>query len=346
MDERFYDSLELNKILEMLSKECSNEKTKKMALGIKPCSDLYTVKKETGKTAEALELSVRYGTPNFYNINDVSTYIKRAEAGGVLSLGELIQIRRLLAQTYELHHWYEQCENKDTSLSYLFEMLYPNKYLQQRLETAIIDETKLSDDASAELRSIRQKITRSGLKIRETLDKMIKSPSTQKYLQESIVTMRDGRFVLPVKTEFKGNVSGLVHDTSATGSTLFIEPMSVVEANNDIRILQGQEQDEIHRIIAEFSMECAEMKDQLISNYNAVTELNLYFAKANLGAKMRAMLPEISNDGVIVLNKARHPLIDPKKVVPINFSIGTDYHSLIITGPNTGGKTLWVCSRL
>ena len=133
MDERFYDSLELNKILEMLSKECSNEKTKKMALGIKPCSDLYTVKKETGKTAEALELSVRYGTPNFYNINDVSTYIKRAEAGGVLSLGELIQIRRLLAQTYELHHWYEQCENKDTSLSYLFEMLYPNKYLQQRL---------------------------------------------------------------------------------------------------------------------------------------------------------------------------------------------------------------------
>ena len=340
MDERFYDSLELNKILEMLSKECSNEKTKKMALGIKPCSDLYTVKKETGKTAEALELSVRYGTPNFYNINDVSTYIKRAEAGGVLSLGELIQIRRLLAQTYELHHWHEQCENKNTSLSYLFEMLYPNKYLQQRLETAIIDETKLSDDASAELRSIRQKITRSGLKIRETLDKMIKSPSTQKYLQESIVTMRDGRFVLPVKTEFKGNVSGLVHDTSATGSTLFIEPMSVVEANNDIRILQGQEQDEIHRIIAEFSMECAEMKDQLISNYNAVTELNLYFAKANLGAKMRAMLPEISNDGVIVLNKARHPLIDPKKVVPINFSIGTDYHSLIITGPNTGGKTV------
>ena len=242
MDERFYDSLELNKILEMLSKECSNEKTKKMALGIKPCSDLYTVKKETGKTAEALELSVRYGTPNFYNINDVSTYIKRAEAGGVLSLGELIQIRRLLAQTYELHHWYEQCENKDTSLSYLFEMLYPNKYLQQRLETAIIDETKLSDDASAELRSIRQKITRSGLKIRETLDKMIKSPSTQKYLQESIVTMRDGRFVLPVKTEFKGNVSGLVHDTSATGSTLFIEPMSVVEANNDIRILQNMKE--------------------------------------------------------------------------------------------------------
>ena len=162
MDERFYDSLELNKILEMLSKECSNEKTKKMALGIKPCSDLYTVKKETGKTHKTR--TQRERAPNFYNINDVSTYIKRAEAGGVLSLGELIQIRRLLAQTYELHHWYEQCENKDTSLSYLFEMLYPNKYLQQRLETAIIDDTKLSDDINCGAENIRQKITRSELK--------------------------------------------------------------------------------------------------------------------------------------------------------------------------------------
>ncbi len=340
MNEIYYETLELHKILEMLSNECSNEKTRKMALEIKPSGDIFTVKKETEKTAKALELSVRYGTPNFYNIKDVSGYLKRADAGGVLSLAELIQIRRLLAQTYELYHWYEQSEEKDTSLSYLFESLFPNKYLQQKFETAIIDDTKLSDDASPELRAIRQKITRSGLKIRETLDKMIKSPSTQKYLQESIVTMRDGRFVLPVKTEFKGNISGLVHDTSATGSTLFIEPMSVVEANNDIRILQGQEQDEIHRIIAEFSMECAEMKEQLISSYNAAAELNLYFAKANLAAKMRAMLPEISDDGIIVLNKARHPLIDPEKVVPINFSIGTDYHSLIITGPNTGGKTV------
>lgn len=254
MNEIYYETLELHKILEMLSNECSNEKTRKMALEIKPSGDIFTVKKETEKTAKALELSVRYGTPNFYNIKDVSGYLKRADAGGVLSLAELIQIRRLLAQTYELYHWYEQSEEKDTSLSYLFESLFPNKYLQQKFETAIIDDTKLSDDASPELRAIRQKITRSGLKIRETLDKMIKSPSTQKYLQESIVTMRDGRFVLPVKTEFKGNISGLVHDTSATGSTLFIEPMSVVEANNDIRILQGQEQDEIHRIIAEFSI--------------------------------------------------------------------------------------------
>ena len=340
MDKKYYEALDLHKILEMLADECASDKTKQMALEIKPCDDLFTVKKEIRKTSEALDLSIRYGTPNFYRIDDVSAILKRAETGGVLSLGELIKIRRVLAQTYELYHWYQQIENKDTSLSYLFESLFPNKYLQQKLENAIIDDNNLSDDASPELKSIRTKITRSGLKIRETLDKMIKSSATQKYLQESIVTMRDGRFVLPVKTEFKGNINGLVHDTSATGSTLFIEPMSVVEANNDIRILQGREQDEIHRIMAEFSMECAEMQEQIVSSQKAIIELNLYFAKANLGAKMRAMTPEISDDGVIVLNKARHPLIDPQKVVPVNFAIGNDYHVLVITGPNTGGKTV------
>ena len=159
-------------------------------------------------------------------------------------------------------------------------------------------------------------------------------------MQESIVTIRDGRFVIPVKREFKGNVDGLVHDISATGSTLFIEPMSVVEANNDIRILLGQEQDEIHRILTEFSSECGQLKDQLISSYNAFCELDVYFSKANLAADMKAMEPEISDDGVIILNKARHPLIDEKKVVPVNFSIGTDYNALVITGPNTGGKTV------
>lgn len=335
-----YRTLELDKVLEMLANECSNEKTKQTALNITPSTDLFTVKQEVNKTSEALNLSIRYGTPPFYNIKDVSAYLKRAEAGGVLSLSELLEIKRLLGQTYELSRWYEQIEDKDTSLSYLFERLFPNKYLWQRLETAILDEEHLSDEASPELKSIRQKITRSGLKIRETLDKMIKSSQTQKYLQESIVTIRDGRFVLPVKTEFKGNINGLVHDTSATGSTLFIEPMSVVEANNDIRILQGKEQDEIHRIMAEFSMECAQMKDSLISSYEAAVRLNLYFAKANLAAKMKACAPEISDDGVIVLNKARHPLIDAKKVVPVNFSIGSDYDVLVITGPNTGGKTV------
>lgn len=340
MNNKNYEILELDKVLQMLAAECSSEDSRQAALAIEPSCDLYTVRQEVGKTADAFDLSVKYGTPGFYSIHNVTASLNRAHSGGVLSLPELLEIKKVLGQTYELSRWYEQTDRKETSLSYLFESLFPDKQLWQKLENAILDDENLSDDASPELRSIRQKIMRSGLKIRETLDKMIKSPSTQKYLQESIITMRDGRFVLPVKTEFKGNVNGLVHDTSQTGSTLFIEPISVVEANNDIRILQGREQDEIRRILAEFSRECAEMREQIISSYDAAVKLNLYFAKANLGAKMKAMPPEISDDGVIILNKARHPLLDEKKAVPINFSVGESYSALIITGPNTGGKTV------
>lgn len=335
-----YKTLELDKVLQLLKEKCSNEYTKQMAENISPNDDLFTVKKECEKTEKALELTVKYGTPAFYSIHDVSAILKRAESGGVLSLAELLEVKRLLRQTYELDKWFNGVEDKNTPLSYLFECLYPNKYLWQRLENAIIDEERLADEASPELNAIRKKIIKSELKIRETLDKMIKSQSTQKYLQESIVTIRDGRFVVPVKTEFKGNINGLVHDTSSSGSTLFVEPISVVEANNDIRILQGREQEEIHRIISEFSRECAEMKEQLISSFDAAVKLNLYFAKANLAADMRAMCPEISDDGKIYLNKARHPLIEKDKVVPINFQIGDDYSTLVITGPNTGGKTV------
>lgn len=342
MDNKYCEALELHKILEMLANECANKKSKQMALEIDPFDDLFTVRTEIEKTSSALDLSIKNGTPVFYDLEDVSSILKSAKAGRVLSMGELIKVRRALAQVSELKNWYDKLDDSehDNPLSYLFECLFPNEYLQRQLEIAIIDDNNMSDDASAELRSIRHKITRCGLKIRETLDKMIKSSSTSKYLQEAIVTIRDGRYVLPVKTEFKGNVNGLVHDTSATGSTLFIEPMSVVEANNDIRILEGEEQDEIHRILSDFSVQCAEWQEQLESGCKAVEQLNLYFAKANLGAKMRGCKPEISDDGIILLNKARHPLIDPKKVVPVNFSIGKDYHSLVITGPNTGGKTV------
>lgn len=335
-----YEILELDKVLEKLAEECSNGDSRQMALNITPKCDIYEVRQEIAKTTSALEMSIKYGTPGFYKITNVSASLNRAKAGGTLSMGELIEIKKVLGQTYELTRWFEQVENKETPLSYLFESLFPNKSLWQRLESAILDDEHLADDASPELASIRHKIARAGIKIRETLERMIKSPSTQKYLQESIITMRDGRFVVPVKTEFKGNVSGLVHDTSATGSTLFIEPISVVEANNDIRILQGREQDEIRRILASFSNECAMMSEQIDSSYDAAVKLDLYFAKSNLAAKMRAMTPEISDDGVIILNKARHPLIDEKKVVPINFAVGEDYNVLVITGPNTGGKTV------
>lgn len=337
---KYYETLELHKILEMLSNECSNDKTRQMAREIVPSDDFFTVQREINKTVCAFDLSVKFGTPVFTGIKDISAALKRADSGAVLSLKELLEIKRVLWQINMLSDWYKNIENNDNELDYLFEGLFPNKYLESKLEAAIIDENTLADDASPELASIRKKIANSGIKIRETLDKMIKSSSVNKYLQDSIVTIRDGRFVLPVKSEHKGQINGLVHDTSATGSTLFIEPMSVVEANNDIRILKGREQDEIHRILSEFSSECAQIKEQLDSGYSSLVELNLYFAKANLAAKMNACVPELNDENIIVLNKARHPLINAKDVVPINFSIGGEYDTLIITGPNTGGKTV------
>lgn len=337
---KYYTTLELNKILEKLSNECSNEKSKQMALNIEPCSDFETVKAELQKTSQAFELSVRFGTPPFLNFKDVCPSLKRANSGSILSLREMLNILQMLNQISMLSDWYKHCEEMQTDLDYLFSRLMPNKYLQNRLETSILTEDELSDSASPQLATIRKKIARAGMNLRSSLDKMIRSENVQKCLQDNIVTIRDGRFVLPVKSEHRNDIKGLIHDTSATGQTIFIEPVSVVEANNEIKLLQSQEHDEIERIIAELSSLCGESADILIENYEVCTTLNLYFAKSSLGAKMKATIPHLTDDGVINLRKARHPLIDVNKVVPINISLGKDYSCLIITGPNTGGKTV------
>lgn len=336
----YCDSLELPKVLAMLSAECTGERARRAAMQMTPSADLFTVKREVGKASAALDMSIRCGTPIFYGLDGVGQALKHCGGGAVLSLAELIAIRKLLTQINTLADWYEKADNKRPELEYLFESLFPNKYLEQKLDVSIIDENELADEASSELASIRRKITACGQKIRDTLEKMVKSSSVNKFLQENIVTVRDGRYVLPVKSEHKNSIQGFVHDTSSSGSTLFIEPAAVVEANNDIKILEGREIDEINRIIRALSYECEQIKEQLVSGFDAVCELDLYFAKANLAAKMNACEPEILDDRVIVLKKARHPLIDKKKIVPIDISIGTDYETLIITGPNTGGKTV------
>ncbi|MGN0632770.1 MAG: endonuclease MutS2 [Oscillospiraceae bacterium] len=334
------EALELPKVLAMLSEQCTGEKAKRAALEIVPSCDLFTVKREVAKASAALDMSSRYGTPIFYGLDGAAKALKHLGTGASLSLAELIAIRKLLTQVNTLSDWYAKCEHKRPELEYLFDSLFPNKYLENKLDVSIIDENELADEASGELASIRRKITACGQRIRDTLEKMIKSPSVNKYLQENIVTVRDGRYVLPVKSEHKGNIQGFVHDTSSSGSTLFIEPAAVVEANNDIKILEGRELDEINRIIKALSYDCEQIKEQLISGYEAAAELDLYFAKANLAAKMNACEPEITDEHIIILNKARHPLIDPGKIVPINFSLGVDYETLVITGPNTGGKTV------
>lgn len=337
---KYYKTLELHKIIEALEHEASNEKTKEMIRNIEPVSDLEEVKKEMQKTVDAFDLSVKNGTPSFYNFKDVEGALKRARSGASISLKELLEIASMLRQTELLCEWYSSLGDVDTSLNYLFESLSPNTALEKRISDSVLSEDELADTASAELGDIRRKISRAGLKIRDSLDKMLKSSEIQKSLQENIVTMRDGRYVLPVKSEFKGNVSGIVHASSASGSTLFIEPASVVEANNDIQILKDKEKEEIERIIAELSMQCGESADSIISGMEICAEINFYFAKANLAAKMKASCPEISDDKIIRLKKARHPLIDEKKVVPVDISLGESFDTMIITGPNTGGKTV------
>lgn len=337
---KYLKTLELDKILDMLAELASNEATRKMALELRPDCDLERVRYECLKTSQALELSVQFGTPPFSNFKDITSTAARAKSGAVISLRDLMDIAAMLRQIKGLADWYKHCENIETELSYLFSRLQPNDWLLEKLERSIISENEIADAASPELAAIRRKINRAGMQLRETLDKMVKSKTTQQYLQESSVTIRDGRFVLPVKSEHRGQISGLIHDTSATGQTIFIEPMAIVEANNDIRILQGKEQEEIERIICELCRDCGDYADILAENYKVCTELNLYFAKSNLAAKLNCSLPEITDDGKIYLKKAHHPLIDKNKAVPIELSLGEEYQTLIITGPNTGGKTV------
>ncbi|MCM1006760.1 MAG: endonuclease MutS2 [Ruminococcus flavefaciens] len=337
---KYLKTLELDKILDMLAELASNEATRKMALELRPDCDLERVRYECLKTSQALELSVQFGTPPFSNFKDITSTAARAKSGAVISLRDLMDIAVMLRQIKGLADWYKHCENIETELSYLFSRLQPNDWLLEKLERSIISENEIADAASPELAAIRRKINRAGMQLRETLDKMVKSKTTQQYLQESSVTIRDGRFVLPVKSEHRGQISGLIHDTSATGQTIFIEPMAIVEANNDIRILQGKEQEEMERIICELCRDCGDYADILAENYKVCTELNLYFAKSNLAAKLNCSLPEITDDGKIYLKKTRHPLIDKNKAVPIELSLGEEYQTLIITGPNTGGKTV------
>lgn len=335
-----YKKLELDKILTLLSQEAYCDACKEKILKIKPCFDIDTVREEISKTGDAFTLSAKFGTPRFFNIKDIAFSAKRAGQGATLSLRELLDIGQVLREVSGLVSWYSQCSGIENKLSVYFDELIENKHLEQTISNAIISEEELSDSASPELYRIRKAIQKKSLSIREQLDKLIKSQTNQKYLQESLVTMRDGRFVVPVKTEYKSEISGLVHDSSATGATLFIEPMSVVEANNEIRVLQSREQEEIERIIREMSELAGNFSAELINDYNCILTLEIYFAKANLGAKMKAVIPKITDKPCFVLNNARHPLIDKEKVVPITLELGEKYTSLIVTGPNTGGKTV------
>lgn len=337
---KYYKKLELDKILELLAEQTYSDGCREKAVKLEPIGGVDKIREELKKTDDAFTLSAKFGTPRFRQIKDLSGSLKRAESGSMLSFRELLDIAEILRETAMLCDWYAQCSGIENSLDAYFAELYPVRDLEQRISESIVSEEEMSDAASTELASIRKRIVRQGQNIRDQLDGMIKSKSTQKFLQDNIVTMRDGRYVLPVKSEHKGDVPGLVHDTSATGQTFFIEPMSVVEANNEIRILKAREQAEIERITRELSEKVGENAASIGNNFKAAETLELYFAKANLGAKMKAATPEISTEPKVILKNARHPLLDMDTAVPISVEIGEKYDCLIVTGPNTGGKTV------
>lgn len=337
---RCLKTLELDKILNFLADETALEDSYREALEIMPSTDFNEVKRLLLNTSDAYTFMARYATPSFSGGKNVASSLNRADASAVLSTRELLDIAETLRVIRSVKEWRENCSGMpQTSLEDLFLSLVPNKYLEEKITFAIKSEDEINDNASSTLYDIRRKIASKSAKLRDNLDKIIKGP-TSKYLQEAIITQRDGRFVVPLKAEHKGQISGIVHDTSATGSTIFIEPMSVVETNNEIRVLRLREKEEIDRILAELSSEAGGFAQSIISSYTALCELNLIFAKASLAYKMKAVVPKINSNGFTYLKRARHPLINSKKVVPITVELGKEYKTLVITGANTGGKTV------
>ncbi len=337
---RNHKALELDKVLELLAKETSCDDAAVLARELTPSADLAEVRRRMADTAAAVMLMARFGSPSFGGARNVANALRRADAGASLSMRELLTIAETLRIIRSLYEWRSHCAGVETCLDDRFNVLTPNKYLEEKINGAILSEEEMADNASPELASIRRKMRAASGRVREQLDKMIRSPVYQKLLQDPIVTIRGGRFVVPVKAEHRGEVAGLVHDTSASGATVFVEPMAVVEANNELRVLVSREEAEIERILSELSAEAGSFADGIIADYEVLVELNLIFAKGRLAYKMKATEPKLTDDGHILLRHARHPLIDPKKAVPIDVELGGEFDTLVITGPNTGGKTV------
>ena len=338
--EKSQNILELNRVLEMLAGEAVSDGAKEAALALKPESDRDTVKKLLAETGAAKKMMVLHGTPSFSGVTDVSASIKRAGAGGMLNTRELLQIAAVLKTARLILSYASGDEAGGGEIGYMFSELRANKYLEEKISNSIVGDDELADTASPALADIRRQMRAAGERVRQALQKIISSPTYQKVLQEPIITVKNGRYVVPVKAEHKSAVPGLTHDISSSGATHFIEPMSAVKANNEIRELLGKEEQEIGRILMEMSAEASDFAESIMRNYSALVRLDLVFAKAKLSYQMEASEPEISEKGELSLLKARHPLIDKKKVVPIDVSLGGEYDTLVITGPNTGGKTV------
>ncbi|TDT61035.1 endonuclease MutS2 [Fonticella tunisiensis] len=340
MNERTLKVLEYDKIIEMLSQRAESSLGKKMCLELMPSSMMYEVRERLNETREAIDVVLRWGSMPLGGIKDIGETVKRAKMGFTLTPGELLGVCDILRCTKRLKGFM-----KEGSKSELYPIIYETveslvyiKNLQDAIELAIVSEDEISDRASEKLYSIRRAIRDKNSRIREKLQSMLSTYS--KYLQDPIITIRGDRYVIPVKAEHKGNVPGLVHDQSSSGSTLFIEPMAVVELNNEIKELTLKEKAEIERILSELSERVAASADDLKYDNESIAYLDFLMAKAKFGLDLDGTIPEVNDDGILNIKAARHPLIDKEKVVPIDIRLGERYNALVITGPNTGGKTV------
>ena len=333
-------TLELPRVLELLSEQAVSAEARQRALRLRPETEPEEVLRLLDQTDAARNLIGLRGSPSFSGVKPVAEALDRADRGGALNTRELLTIADLLTAARRAKEYFNDEAAEKTAIDHLFLSLHGNRFLEEKIKRAIPDEDTIADAASTELADIRRHMRAAQAKSRQILQRIISSPSYGKILQETIITQRDGRFVVPVKAEHKGDLPGLVHDISSTGATLFVEPMGVVQANNEYIELQAKEQKEIDRILAEFSAEAAAHREDIQWDYDTLVHLDLIFARGQLSYKMNAVRPEVRRDGAIHLRKARHPLLDPKTAVPIDIELGDTFDTLVITGPNTGGKTV------
>lgn len=343
MNEKTLRVLEFNKIKELLVDKCESQLGKEIAKNISPIIDIKEIDLLQRETEEALSLLIKRGNPPLYGIHSIAYEIKRVEIGGVLNPASLIKVSDSLRVSRGLKNYIKETKDNISNHSIIGELiedLRVYKNIENEINNAIVNENEISDNASSTLRNLRRQISSKNDAIRDKLNSIINSQSNKKYLQDSIVTMREGRYVIPVKQENRSSVPGLIHDMSSSGATVFVEPMAIVELNNQLRELEIKEQDEIERILLEISKLVASESDGIGNNEKILKHLDFVFAKGKLALEMNATRPILNDKGFINMKKCRHPLLQTKAVVPIDVYLGRDFNSLIITGPNTGGKTV------
>ena len=338
--EKSIRTLELPAVLEKLAAKAVSQAAKDRCLKLTPSTDVEEVLRLLDETDAAKERLGLHGSPSFSGVKDVSAALTRADHGGMLNTRELLDIAGVLTASRRVSDYDAQRQGEETVLDRLFTSLHTNKYLEEQIRSAILDEETIADTASSELADIRRKMRLAASKGRQILQRIISSPSYAKVLQEALITQRDGRFVVPVKAECKGSMPGLVHDISSSGATLFVEPMGVVQANNELKELEAREQKEIDRILRQLSAACAAQMENIIWDYDILVHLDVIFARAQLSYQLNASRPEVRRRGGVTLRRARHPLLDQARAVPITVELGQQFDTLVITGPNTGGKTV------